>query len=210
MELRPPVPDVQEQSMLDDLERYREQERRAIIEEAHANAARVVREAYREARSNLRSAIEEERKRMANRLHKTEAEIQTRRRLVLQEKSRHALERGWSLLPELLRQRWSETASRRSWCDALLKEAFERLQPGAWRIEHPIDWPAREQDQVRENVSEHCGVEPTFVRTESFDVGLRVASTGAYLDGTIDGLLADRKHIEGLLLTAFAAAEDTV
>ena len=113
------------------------------------------------------------------------------------------IKEGWSPLQAALRRRWADPASRRLWCDALVAEALERLGPDAWQVEHPAGWDPAELGEPIGDATGRTSHRPAFVGRDELHAGLRIRAGRACIDGTIDGLLADRTDIEGRLLAEF-------
>lgn len=200
MSTKPGIVMTQMEAMLADLKRYQLSQINELIDEARARAKVVVREARREARNRVANAIEVERKRMRHRLQMAQAAIQTRNRLLREKRAKELLLYGWTLLPDVLRARWADPDSRRTWCNSLKDEALEIFEAPGWQIEHPTDWPRDELNRFRTELEKRLGTEPEFIGQEDIRGGLRIRIPGASLDGTIGGLLARRSDIDGRLL----------
>lgn len=200
--------DAQAVALLETLRGHVEQRCRELRDAAERDAAALLREARRGARVRMHQAIQAERKQSERKIQMAVAGLETVRRQRRQEKAKHLLEQGWEPLREALRRRWQEPAARRLWCRSLVEQALGALGSGDWRIEHPADWKPAELGELTHKMAERAGSEPTFAARRNLAAGLRISAAGACLDGTIDGLLADRAEIEGLLLAEFARAKE--
>ena len=68
---------------------------------------------------------------------------------------------------------------------------------------HPADWPAGERERALRTVA--ADAPPTCVVDPTVTAGLRVACGGIVLDGTLEGLLADRFEVEARLVQRLEA-----
>ncbi len=74
------------------------------------------------------------------------------------------------------------------------------LPTSAWRIAHAPDWPAPERDALGRELAATLGTSPVFVPDPRIRAGLKIAANGNIVDGTLEGLLADRAEIGASLL----------
>ncbi len=74
------------------------------------------------------------------------------------------------------------------------------LPRGAWEVRHAPGWPEAERRELAARVAGRDGPAVAFVAEPSIAAGFRVRAGHNTLDATLDGLLADRKAIEGRLL----------
>lgn len=198
--------EAQAEILVEELRRDERRRCRELTEAARAEAAAMVRQARRGARERMHKAVQEERSRISRSLQKAEAQLQTHARQRHQARAMQLIKEGWSPLQAALRRRWADPASRRLWCDALVAEALERLGPDAWQVEHPAGWDPAELGEALGDVSGRTGGRPAFVARDEIQAGLRICAGSACLDGTIEGLLADRADVEGRLLAEFDRA----
>jgi len=68
------------------------------------------------------------------------------------------------------------------------------------------DWPAAEQQALAQQLAEASGATPQFEPDARIRAGLKVAAGGNVVDGTLDGLLAERSSLEARLLRLLEAA----
>jgi len=89
---------------------------------------------------------------------------------------------------------------RRAWIDAVVTAALRVLPHGSWRIAHDPGWPSEEQHTVRVRIASELTGEPVFVSDARIAAGLRIAAGGNVLDGTLEGLVADRAEVGAKLM----------
>lgn len=173
-----------------------------ILGEANDRARAGRRKAYAEARARMRQTFDEQRLRRRERIAAAEARLATQRRLHEQQRTAALLRLAWEQLPGELEALWRQPATRAAWVGAVLAAARARLPPGPWRIVHAADWLEGE----RRLLAQTSGVEPEeaprFEADPIIAAGLKVVSAGNVVDGTLDGLLADRADVEAGLLRA--------
>lgn len=170
----------------------------AILDEARARAAALLAAAHADARRQMRDAFREERARRVERVAAARANLQTRQRLGEQQRAAAFLAAGWQRLHEELLRRWREPATRRGWVASVSADAVRLLPRAEWRITHAPDWPAAERDSVAAELA--LAIAPSFHPDAAVGAGLKIAALGNVIDGTIEGLLADRAAIGARLL----------
>jgi hypothetical protein len=89
---------------------------------------------------------------------------------------------------------------RRRWVAAVLAGARAVLPGTAWRVAHAPDWPAAERDAVVAELAAEHGPACQFDEDSRIRAGIRISANGNVVDGTLDGLLADRADIGSQLL----------
>ena len=201
MNERSPVIDGQLEALLQLVEEHRKERCRDITQQAHEQATTLIKQAHQQARARMRESIQQERTHWRAKIDETRAALETRQRHRRQQANKRLLQQGWEKLREALTERWREPDQRSIWIRALAQQAMTRLPRSGWRIEHPPGWPAEEQLQFSDQVATYTGGQsPTFVEAHEILVGLRILADRACLDGTLEGLLANRNAIEGHLL----------
>jgi len=173
---------------------------REILARAESEAQTSLRAAQRAARTRMRENVQTLKQERRQALALATAELDTARRQHQQRSDQALLELAWEPLRAVLLARWRDAAARRLWVDGLVKRALARLPRTAWRIEHPSDWPAPERKQFTAALTAMFGQEPLLQVAGDIAGGLRVHADTALLDGTLDGLLSDRRAVEALLL----------
>jgi len=192
--------DRQTQGLLDLVEADRRQKCQAIVAEAQAEADVILRQAHADARARMRKAIEEERLRRDARVDAARANLQTRRRLADQQRDAALLAAGWKALPDELLRRWRTPDLRRLWVSAVVASARASLPGSEWRIAHAPDWPAAEREEILAGLVAARGSACVLGGDTGIRAGLRISANGNVVDGTLDGLLADRAETASQLL----------
>jgi hypothetical protein len=201
------IVDAQLEALLRLVAQHFEDRCRQTMAQAKAQAAALTEQAHREARDRMHEAIQHERARWDEKIQWTRAHLWTRQCQRRQRVNMLLLQQGWEKLYEILVQRWQKPNQRRLWVDALIDQALTRLPGKTWRIEHPPDWPADERLHASERLAAHIGGQsPSFVEVQDIVAGLRIRADETCLDGTVAGLLANRKAIEGQLLAEIGRA----
>lgn len=194
------VLELQVQTLREVVEAHREKRCRELMTEAKRQRHALLSQAYDEARQRMHAAVEEERLRGHQRIASARAQVQTRLRQRAYQTALLLLHQGWDRLHEALMERWKTPEARSKWIEALGSQALRALPRQAWRIEHPLGWDTREASALLDRIERHCGTKPTLRADKEMSAGLRLMTDGACLDGTLEGLLADRSAIEAQLL----------
>lgn len=193
------VLEAQLEELLELVEDFRDRSCREIEEQARARAEGIVARAGQEARGRMRAAVEHERARAREKITATRARLLTQRRHRRQQLDKRLVARGWEELRPALARRWQNEAQRRAWIEALVRRADALLPAAEWRVEHPSGWDPGEMPSLGAQSSARAGP-PTFVEDADIEAGLRIRVEGTCLDGTTEGLLADRAAVEAALL----------
>jgi vacuolar-type H+-ATPase subunit H len=190
------------QALLDIVEADRRRRCDALLEEARVRAAAIVADAHAEARSKLRNAFGEERQRLEARLATAQARLLTHRRERARQRAGALLAEGSQRLSAALHARWRDTGSRDRWAATVIGAARQALPRGTWQIVHAPGWPDDQRDALAATLAPELGGRPHFVVAESACAGLKVTAAGNVIDGTLEGLTADRVEIGSRLLAA--------
>jgi hypothetical protein len=182
------------------VDEYRDSKSREILDAARAEAQGLVAQAFRLARSRVHEAIVDERKRYDAAVAGAEARLHTRQRLVHQGREASMLAAGWQLLPGVLAERWRSPAERRRWAETHLGRALATLPRTEWEIAHAPGWAADERQAAAGWLAAHGGPDLSFAADATLVAGFRVRAGHNLLDATLEGLLVERKGIEGRLL----------
>jgi hypothetical protein len=199
--------DRQTQALLALVEADRAQKCAAILDDARARCAAMLAQAHADARARMRAAFAEERARRDLRIAAAQATLQTRLRLAGQHRSATFLAAGWQRLPSALAARWSAAETRRAWIAAVVAQARSALPNATLRIAHPPDWPRDERNALAASVAREFGSAPTLVPDPSITAGLRITAGANVVDGTREGLCADRAEIGARLLHELECTE---
>jgi hypothetical protein len=198
-------PERHVQALLDLVAADRGRKCDAILAEARAQAGALLRQAHADASERMRRAFVEERERHDARVGAARANLQTKRRLALQRREHALLAAGAMRLPPALVRRWESAAGREPWVAAAVANARNVLPRGRWRILHAPHWPASERDSLAAELAAVLGAAPSLVEEPGLRAGLRISADGNVIDGTLDGLLADRAEIGARLLQLLEA-----
>ena len=176
----------------------------AILADARQATTLLRTEAHRKARARMRAVFLDEQRQSAERLHAARARLQTRRRAAAQARACALLAAAWQRFPGALRGRWQNPVQRAAWIAQMLALAQRVLPPGAWQIEYAAGWPEIEQQASALAVRE-VGVTLQLSCAAEISAGMRIRASGTMIDGTEEGLLADRDEIGARLLFALEA-----
>ena len=197
----------QTRALLDLVEADRARRCGQILGEASNHAAALLSQARAEGRKRLRQAFADQRQRRHERIVQAQARLATQHRLHEQQQHAAMLRLAWQQLPAVLLAQWQQPAVRAAWVARVLASARERLPPGPWRIVHAAGWPPAEQQAL----AAASGAAPRpalhIEADASIGAGLKVVAGGNVIDGTLDGLLADRPAIEARLLLELEAQQ---
>ena len=192
--------DGQAQALLDLVEADRKEKCDAILADAQGRRAAILQQAHADARKRMREAFVEERLRRDARVAAARANLQTRRRLADQQRAAALLAAGWERLPGELLRRWRMPDSRRAWIAVVVAEARKSLPGRSWRVAHAPDWPVGEWTAGTAEFAAAPAAECVFDADARIRAGMKISAGGCIVDGTLDGLLADRAEIGSRLL----------
>jgi len=195
----------QTRALLDLVEADRTTRLATILDEARGRADMLRSQARAEALTRLRQAFAEQRALRQERLAAAMARRDTQRRLQAQQRTAALLQLARQQLPGELVALWQEPAGRAAWVAQVVASARAHFGAGAWCITHPQGWPADEQQALARQLQAGDGATPSFVADRRLRAGLRIAAGGNVIDGTLDGLLADRADFESRLLRRLEA-----
>lgn len=190
------------QALLDLVEADRAHQNAQILDTARSQAAALRVQTQAQARERLRQAFAEQRRLLQERITAAQARLATQRRLHEQQRSAALLQRAGQQLPGELLTRWRQPAMRAAWVAQAMAAARMHLPAGGWRILHAPDWPTAEQQAL----AVETGVAPQFEADARITAGLKIVADGNVIDGTLDGLLADRSSLDARLLRLLEAA----
>ena len=197
------VLNLQVEALLEALRREQEKHCRALIAAAKSRAHDLVGQSRHKLRARVRQAVAEERKRRTAALLQARHRIRAAQARKVQALYDRVLRRGWLPLSAELERRWLNAADRRIWSEQLIDQAERTLGSGPWTIEHPDAWSEKDSQWLTQTLQGRGIAEPSYRGDPATVAGLRIRLGSACLDGTIDGLLAHRNRVEGLLLAAW-------
>ncbi len=184
-------------ALLDLVEAERVRQSEAVLDAARAEAAKTLAHAHADARAAALRTFTDARERLAARVDAAQAELATRQRIAEQQRIARLLAEAWQLLPAELIRRWRNPALRRQWVEHVVALAHALLPSGPWRIAHAPDWPESE----RTALAAVLDTPPEFVAKPAHRAGLTIASSANVIDGTLEGLIADRDEVAAQLLS---------
>ncbi len=193
-------------ALIREIEDEGEKERRAIHEAAERESASIVRHAFADASRRTHEEIVALRRESERRVARAAAQIETERRLRDQARAAAILHIGCPDLIHLVVERWAQMEPRRFWIGAMAADARKRLPPGDWIIEHPQNWTAADEAQLRGALPPQAVL--NFKETDEFDAGFRIQADGATLDCTPERLLAEQSANQARLLAEMSAELD--
>ena len=194
---------AQVERLLDVVHAYQQQQCDKIVTQANKEAKQIIDRAYREARLRLHQEILESRDRMQGEILAANAKSHTLRKKYQHEADRRYLDRAWDLLKAKLLERWHNKEQRQRWVQKHLVEALRLLLGTEWLVEHPNSWTVHEQQQFYTQARQKCEVVVNFAESPDIAAGIRICANGATIDGSLQGLLADRSRIESELLAQY-------
>ncbi len=198
---------LQVESIVANLRHVEEERSGLLLRRAERQARELMRSARRRLFQQGREAIQDARRRRARTLRMAKRRIRAAAGQRIQRQYAAVLRQGWPALGAELDRRWSDARARAAWCEAVAEKAHAAFGPVAWTIEHPADWTPADSERMARTLADLEIPPPTFQLDESVRAGLRIRHGTACLDGTIDGLLAERTRVESRLLATWEDLE---
>lgn len=192
--------EVQVDSLLDELKRQEARRCQEILTAAERAARDLTAATRHELRRKRRQAVADERQRRRHALLEAASRIETRAQSSAHARYKKVLDTAWPRLLAALEDRWRQPDSRWAWCEMLVDEAAASLGRSSWTVEHPPDWNAGDESRLLAASDDRAVAAPTFVGDPCIRAGVRIRVEDACLDGTLDGLLADRRAVEAQIL----------
>ncbi|MEO5339230.1 MAG: hypothetical protein H7837_01740 [Magnetococcus sp. MYC-9] len=180
------------QRLLQQLQQNQTQACQQILAEAEAQAAELITAATAAARAREEEAFHGEEKRLAETAAALQARQASEARQRRLRQSQWLLEQGWQLLLAQIDRRWANAGQRALWLAALHRQAEQTFTSGSWTVQHPSHWDPAEFSVLH---PASC-----FQEDPTVTAGLRIGCRGAWLDGTLQGMMANRRQISALLL----------
>lgn len=182
------------------VENHRQAECQTILEQAKQEAERIIKTAEQVAARRKSAAEAAARSRMEKTLAAVRAQHATEIRQHRLNQTRDQLQRGFQQLQSALQQGWAEPARRMQWLVFLVDQANRFLPVGTWQIQHPQDWDPGEVAHLKIQMQATEADAPVFEADADITAGLRIGCRGAWVDGTVQGILKDRSGVEAILL----------
>lgn len=192
------------ESLLALVEKKRLEQENLLLDQAKTEAREIVRLAHRQAKSRMGEAIGLERRRMEQALKSAQAQLETELRTHSMQVANRLLLKGRELLEQTLLEFWQTPTTRQTWLTALARRAVAFLPVGEWELVFPMAMDVTELTVV-EAVMRQAGLSPSLCGLnargdENLLAGVRMGCQGAWVDGTLAGLVANRAAIDALLL----------
>jgi len=194
---------VQAQALLQRVTDDRERRCAALRAAAETQAERIVRSARAEARVSVRNAVTQERARMDFGMRQAGARADIEARRQERQKSRELLEQMWAAIGPTMEHRWREPALRRSWIEAVIRQAGMLLAGRPWLIEGGSDWTEQERNEIRIQALGRGANTVECSLDAAIPSGLKIRAGGVCVDGTVPGLLSQREAVEAAFLAEY-------
>ncbi|MBF0401859.1 MAG: hypothetical protein HQL90_13965 [Magnetococcales bacterium] len=180
------------QRLLQRLSQHQEAACQEILAAAEAQAAELIATATAEAKRREAEAVRAAEQRWAEAQAMLQARQATDERQYRLRQTQAVLERGWNLLLTVLEQRWTVASQRRLWVAMLVQRAERLFATADWVVQHPLQWQTAELGIDRAEIR--------FQADAGLTAGLRIGCQGAWLDGTVQGMMVNRQELSALLL----------
>jgi 5-carboxymethyl-2-hydroxymuconate isomerase len=190
-------------SLLQRLDRHREQRCREILDAAESQARVLERDAWREAGARGRVAVADARIRLDAGRHQARAQLAAARRQQAQAQANAHLEELWRLLPAAVASMWTAPQRRQRWLQSALRLADATLVGRRWRVESAPGAAREDVDRALEQIALAEPVVVDFVERNDLSAGVRILVDGARIDATTEGVLADARAIEAEFLAEY-------
>ena len=194
----PAPPQLKE--LLDLVAKNREASCQEILDAAQKQAADILWRAEESARKRENRAKTDEEGNRTRVLEAARAQQETELRQYRLNRTRTVLATGRELLIETLRARWQDPAHRSRWLGFLVDRANRLLPVGNWQVIHPEAWSVAELQPFAVRLQATAADEMRFLADLEIEAGLRIGCRGAWVDGTIAGITANREEIDAMLL----------
>ncbi|WP_455366238.1 hypothetical protein [Kaarinaea lacus] len=194
------IVDAQVQRLLEIVKEYQQQKCDELLDHAHKRSREIIRQAFHNARLRLHHDIQDSRRNMQDELSATRAKQHT---FLMQQKHREDqefLNQAWNILADKLQERWQDSQLRQLWVQNIILTSLKMLPGENWQVACPADWPRIEQDEFIKAVSGSGKRQISFNSSADIVAGIRVSADAAMVDGTLQGLMADRGRIESDML----------
>ena len=192
--------DAQLERLMQVVDDYRSGLHEQIISKSKQDKSLIVKSAYKDSRKRLHHNIQDIRKKIRKEISAASAKQGTLVQRLEYADNIRFLQQTWNVIEAKLLQRWRIAEQRKQWIEKIAHTVFNKLPPGIWQIEHPVDWLTIERNALSNYIHQRIGQKPIFVTDNSIMAGLRFNYSGAIIDGTLEGLLVDRARIESEML----------
>lgn len=194
------IVDAQVQRLLELVAEYKQHQCDSILEHARQQSGKIIRDAYRSSRARMRHDIQLTRQDMREKLSAAHAKQHTVKMQQQHNADIAFLNQAWQRLADKLKQRWQDARQREQWIQTVLSSAAKALPDRHWQVDCPRDWSEAERDRLSEQANRLLGRSLGFNDAADIEIGIRIRAGGAWIDGTLEGLTADRIRIESEML----------
>jgi len=192
----------QEQRLTQMIENYRNSECQSLLSSTNKKVSYRLKKAFHKARADVHTTIVTEKQRVKERIHRAQAELETKRRKQSIQADTLILELGFKNIKQQLLNSWQNDSSRQNWINSAVESALKSLPYGDWYLHHPVDWSDQESRSVIE-MTQTYKINVYFRHDTTIDSGIKIEASAAVLDMTEQGLLADQQRLESRFLALF-------
>jgi vacuolar-type H+-ATPase subunit H len=178
----------------------REKRCQQVRDDAHQQAAEIIKLAHSKGRMRMHHHIEALREKYRTRVSSANARNQTLLRKQHHKEERAILDVAWPQLREAMLALWKHPDSRRIWLEAAIASASSRLKHQDWHIEHPQDLSEADIKWIMHTHIHGKGDAARLVASGDIDAGIRIVLNGTVIDATLNGLLKQKTAIEAILI----------
>lgn len=187
--------------LLNVVHEYQDRQCEKILTQAQQETQQIIRQAYRDERLRLHQYILESREGMQREIMTAKAKSHTIRKQLQHKADRLYLNQAWEMLKDKLITRWQNKEQRQRWVQKILVVAFQVLPSQDWLVEHPDCWSEEEKHNlINQAQQKSSGIGVNFAVSSDIVAGIRICAHGATVDGSLQGLLANRSRIESEFL----------
>ena len=201
MKMSSSIARAQVDRLLDVVSEYQDKQCEKILTQAQQEAQQIIGQAYGDSRLRLHQYILESREDMQREIVTAKAKSHTIRKQLQHKADRLYLNQAWEMLKDKLITCWQNKEQRQRWVQKILVVALQVLPSQDWLVEHPDCWSEEEKhnliNQARQKSS---GIAVNFAVSSDIIAGIRICAHGATVDGSLQGLLANRSRIESEFL----------
>lgn len=183
----------------------RDAKREEILSAAHAEAELILKNAHHNARKRVGEVIAQERRNLAEAQNSVRAHLESGQRRHRMKEAEALVKAGRAQLEQAMLQRWQDATARGAWLDFVATQAIRFLPQGHWQLVCAEGVDMSEIDKLKNRVDQKRSCQLSSQSEAALKAGLKVGCLGAWVDGTLEGLLADSRSIDAQLLGLITA-----
>ncbi|MBF0357254.1 MAG: hypothetical protein HQL70_01530 [Magnetococcales bacterium] len=187
------------------VEQNRDAKQQEILEAARSEAQQIVKNAHQLARKRVKEVVAQERRMRTEVENTVRARQETEQRQQQLQQSETLLKESRKILEKALVRRWQDQTARRAWLNYIAKQAGRFLPKGHWQIISPAPLDEGDIAHLKKCLSKKTAQSLDFQSEDKLVAGLKIGCKNAWVDGTLDILLADTRSIDAQLLGLIAA-----